>query len=106
MKTLMAGPDGVVQPDSVISVTKKKAKELIEGGYAVPAKGKVESTSAGPPENTSNPSADPGAYVLDSGKHEGKTLSEVPDKYLEYLSKLGKTDEVKAAAAAELANRS
>lgn len=106
MKTLMAGPDGVVHPDTVISVSKKQAKDLIAGGYAAPVKGKVESTSVEPPENTSKPPADPGSYVLGSGIHEGKTLSEVPDKYLKWMKSLGPNDEVKAAAAAELANRS
>lgn len=37
MLTLQAGPDGVRQPGSVHDVPAAEAKELIDGGFAIPA---------------------------------------------------------------------
>jgi len=37
MITLMAGPEGVVQPGTVLDLGPPEAQRLIEGGYAVAA---------------------------------------------------------------------
>ncbi len=36
LKTLMAGPEGVFPPGSVIEVSSEEARALIAGGYAEP----------------------------------------------------------------------
>lgn len=32
--TLMAGPDGIIQPGTVITLSKEKAEDLLRGGHA------------------------------------------------------------------------
>ena len=34
MKTLCAGPDGIVEPGAVVDVSQDQAQALIAGGYA------------------------------------------------------------------------
>ena len=60
MRTTMAGPAGVVQAGRIASVSRKRAKELIDGGYAEPYSGpekpakKKETTSAPPADETTS----------------------------------------------------
>jgi len=64
-----------------------------------------ESLEPQPEPETETEESDHSDYVLDYGKHEGKRLSELDDKYLRYLSRSGKTEELMAMAKAELASR-
>jgi hypothetical protein len=45
MKTLAAGPDGVLRPGQEVDLPTAQAKALIEGGYAEPV-GTVQETAA------------------------------------------------------------
>ena len=36
LKTLMAGPEGVFPPESVVNVSREEAEALIAGGFAEP----------------------------------------------------------------------
>ncbi len=67
MLTLMAGPDGILRPDQVVDLPKKKAQALIDGGFAVkvaapkpkPKKQAApEKATAEPPENAAQPEAE------------------------------------------------
>jgi hypothetical protein len=48
LKTLMAGPDGVFPPDSVIDAGDEEAEALIAGGFAEPVDCPVEPVVTGP----------------------------------------------------------
>jgi len=50
LKTLMAGPEGVFLPGSVIEVSSEEARALIAGGFAEPAEqpGKPEAADPAP----------------------------------------------------------
>ena len=52
LKTLMAGPEGVFLPGSVIEVSPEEANALIAGGFAeqVEQSGKTEATEPAPVE--------------------------------------------------------
>ena len=60
MRTTMAGPAGVTQAGRIADVSRKRAKELIDGGYAEPYSGpekpakKKETTSAPPAAETTS----------------------------------------------------
>jgi len=99
MKTIVAGPEISARPEQILEVgvdiTEKMAKAFIRGNYA-------ELVSESMQTKTDQ---EIGPIVLDYGTHIGKSLSEVPDKYLLYLERLGRTDEMKAAAVAEIERR-
>jgi len=64
LKTLMAGPDGVFPPGSVIEVSPEEAQALIAGGYAErlerpPEKAEVEVAAVEPGSRATRPSARP-----------------------------------------------
>jgi hypothetical protein len=62
MVTLMAGPDGVLEPGQIADLPSAQAKALIDGGFARPAKeGKalapIETEMIKPPETAVLPDA-------------------------------------------------
>jgi hypothetical protein len=59
MKTLDAGPQGVIQPGQVISVSAKEAEDLIKGGYAEPYGSAAETASIKPSERAARPKSKP-----------------------------------------------
>ncbi len=53
LKTIMAGPDGVLHPGQVVSMEDAQADDLVEGGYAeytVPARARPVETAVAPVE--------------------------------------------------------
>jgi hypothetical protein len=76
MVTLLAGPDGVLQPGQIADLPAVQAKALIEGGFARPAKeGKalapIETEMIKPPETAVPPAA--------TGKADPKAGEGKPD---------------------------
>ena len=49
LKTLMAGPEGVFLPESVIEVSPEEARALIAGGYAEPVPRQAAPAKEEPP---------------------------------------------------------
>lgn len=50
MKTMMAGPSGVVQPGEVIEVGDDAARALVDGGFAIWVDAPVETATVAPSE--------------------------------------------------------
>jgi hypothetical protein len=48
LKTLMAGPDGMFQPGSVIDLEGNEAQSLVSAGYAEPIERPVETAAFEP----------------------------------------------------------
>lgn len=59
MKTLRAGPQGVISPGQVTSVSAEEAADLIEGGYAEPYGSAAETASIKPSERAARPKSKP-----------------------------------------------
>jgi hypothetical protein len=62
MLTIAAGPEFNYDVGAIVEVTPKQAKELIEGGYAVPV----------PPEHETTSAKHPHAEHAVSHEHKGK----------------------------------
>lgn len=90
MKTLSAGPDGVLSPDQVVDVSPEKAKELVAGGFAEYASRAVETATVTPPENEALfPKRIGGSYYLlsDKTKVRGKAKAKEAQALLEVEEK-------------------
>ena len=59
LKTLMAGPEGVFQPGSVVDLESDHAEALISGGYAERMERPVETASIEPGEREARPASRP-----------------------------------------------
>lgn len=55
MKTLAAGPDGILSPGQEVDLPADKARALIEGGYAEAVSKVRETAAVEPPEQAVTP---------------------------------------------------
>lgn len=85
MVTLMAGPDGVLEPGQIADLPAAKAQALIDGGFARPAKeGKapapIETEMIKPPETAVLPEAKAkGGPEAGEGKPDAAASSAKPE---------------------------
>ena len=97
MRTLAAGPDGVLPIGLEVDLPDKVAQQYIDGGYAVPVKARRETASVSPPEAAVQSDL---ARALEIGPEVAQemadlgitleTLSETDDKTLLAIPGIGK----------------
>lgn len=95
MRTLAAGPDGVLQAGQEIDLPENIAQQYITGGYAIPVKAGRETAKIAPPETAVQPDLVEmlGPEVAQEMAERGitlETLAEVDDKTLLAIPGLGK----------------
>jgi hypothetical protein len=72
LKMLMAGPEGVFPPESVVNVSREEAEALIAGGFAWPLD-QPERTAVADPAHVETAAIEPGSRAMRPAARVRKT---------------------------------